>query len=86
MIIGPQPAVPELGPAEATNRFNRTIGQLLRALCANDNVVVLFLDDLQWADSATLNLLRVVLTDDEINRLFLIGAYRDNEVDRHASS
>ncbi|MEO7085013.1 MAG: AAA family ATPase [Gemmatimonadaceae bacterium] len=81
LIIGPQAAVPDLGPAEATNRFNRTIGQLLRALCAGDNVVVLFLDDLQWADSATLGLLRVVLTDDGIRRLFLIGAYRDNEVD-----
>ncbi len=81
LVIGPQPPVPELGAAEAANRFNRAIGQLLRALCAKDNVVALFLDDLQWADSATLNLLRVVLTDDGIRRLFLIGAYRDNEVD-----
>jgi predicted ATPase/class 3 adenylate cyclase/tRNA A-37 threonylcarbamoyl transferase component Bud32 len=80
LIIGPQPTVPELGAAEATNRFNRSIGQLLRALCAHDRVIVLFLDDLQWADSATLGLLRVVLTDDGINRLLLIGAYRDNEV------
>jgi predicted ATPase/class 3 adenylate cyclase/tRNA A-37 threonylcarbamoyl transferase component Bud32 len=81
LVIGPQLAVPELGAAEATNRFNRAIGQLLRALCARDRVVVLFLDDLQWADSATLGLLRVVLTDDGLGRLFLIGAYRDNEVD-----
>lgn len=81
LVMGPQPAVPELGPAEAANRFNRTIGRLLRALCAKDNVIVLFLDDLQWADSATLQLLRVLMTDDGIRRLFLIGAYRDNEVD-----
>jgi predicted ATPase/class 3 adenylate cyclase/tRNA A-37 threonylcarbamoyl transferase component Bud32 len=81
LVIGPQPAVPELGPAEAANRFNRSMGRLLRALCAKDNVIVLFLDDLQWADSATLQLLRVVLTDDGIQRLFMIGAYRDNEVD-----
>lgn len=80
LIIGPQPAVAELDPAAAKNRFNRVVGQLLRALCANDNVVVLFLDDLQWADRATLNLLHLVLTDDDIHRLFLIGAYRDNEV------
>ena len=80
LIVGPQPSVPELGAAEATNRFNRAIGQLLRALCARERVIVLFLDDLQWADSATLALLRVVLTDDGISRLFLIGAYRDNEV------
>ena len=79
MIIGPQLAVAELGAAEATNRFHRAFGQLLRALCARDSVI-LFLDDLQWADSATLSLLRVILTDGGINRLFLIGAYRDNEV------
>jgi predicted ATPase/class 3 adenylate cyclase/tRNA A-37 threonylcarbamoyl transferase component Bud32 len=81
LIIGPQPAVPKLEPVEATNRFNRAIGQLLIALCARDNVVVLFLDDLQWADSATLNLLRIVLTDNNLQRLLLIGAYRHHEVD-----
>jgi predicted ATPase/class 3 adenylate cyclase/tRNA A-37 threonylcarbamoyl transferase component Bud32 len=79
LIIGLQPSVAELGAAEATNRFHRAFGQLLRALCTRDSVV-LFLDDLQWADSATLSLLRVVLTDGSINRLFVIGAYRDNEV------
>jgi len=81
LVIGPQPPVSELGPAEAANRFNRAIGQFIRALCAKDNVIVLFLDDLQWADSASLALLRLVLTDDGIQRLFVIGAYRDNEVD-----
>ena len=81
LVIGAQPAVPELGPAEAAHRFNRTMGRLLRALCGKDNVIVVFLDDLQWADSATLQLLRVVLTDDGLQRLFMIGAYRDNEVD-----
>ncbi len=81
LIIGPQPEVPELDPAEGTNRFNQTVRKFLRALCAHDRVVVLFLDDLQWADSATLGLLNVILTDDEIGRLLLIGAYRSNEVD-----
>ncbi|MEM9221342.1 MAG: AAA family ATPase [Pseudomonadota bacterium] len=81
LVIGPQPAVPELEPAEAANRFRRVVGQLLRALCDRDRTVVLFLDDLQWADSASLDLMRVVLGDESIKRLFLIGAYRDNEVD-----
>ncbi|MDA7965162.1 AAA family ATPase [Ruegeria sp.] len=81
LIIGPQPSAPELDATEATNRFNQTIRRLLRALCARDRVVVLFLDDLQWADSATLGLLKVILTDDQIGRLLLIGAYRSNEVD-----
>ncbi|MES0827436.1 AAA family ATPase [Ruegeria sp. SCP11] len=80
LIIGPQPEAPELDAAEAMNRFNQTVRQFLRALCAHDRVVVLFLDDLQWADSATLGLLKVVLTDDQIGRLLLIGAYRSNEV------
>ena len=80
LIIGPQPAVSELEPVEATYRFNRTIGQLLAALCARGRIVVLFLDDLQWGDSATLNLLRTVLTGGNLHRLLLIGAYRDHEV------
>jgi predicted ATPase/class 3 adenylate cyclase len=81
LIIGPQPAVAPLEPAEAANRFHLAVGRLLRTLCARDNVVALFLDDLQWADSATLSLLRVVLTDAELDRLYVIGAYRENEVD-----
>ncbi|MBR0733194.1 AAA family ATPase [Bradyrhizobium japonicum] len=79
LIIGPQPPVTELAAAEATNRFHRAFGQLLRALCTRDSVV-LFLDDLQWVDSATLGLFRVILTDGGLSRLFLIGAYRDNEI------
>ncbi len=81
LIIGPQPAAPELDATEAMNRFNQTVRRFLRALCAHDRVVVLFLDDLQWADGATLGLLKVVLTDDQIGRLLLIGSYRSNEVD-----
>lgn len=81
LIIGPQPAVPELGAAEAANRFNRAIVQLVRALCSEEHALVIFLDDLQWADSATLKLLNVIMTDDEMEHLALVGAYRDNEVD-----
>lgn len=81
LVIGPQAAVPELGAAEAINRFNRVIVQLLHVLSAENRVIVIFLDDLQWADTATLNLLRVILTDESIERLLVIGAYRDNEVD-----
>ena len=81
LIIGPQPPVPALEAAEAANRFNLTVSRLLRALCADDTVIALFLDDLQWADTATLSLLRVVLTDADLSRLYIIGAYRENEVD-----
>ncbi|MCV6585670.1 MAG: AAA family ATPase [Marinibacterium sp.] len=81
LIIGPQPPVPDLDGAQAMARFRRTIGQFLRALVRRDKVIVLFLDDLQWADTASLGLLHHVLTDDDMKRLLVIGAYRDQEVD-----
>lgn len=81
LIIGPQPGLPELEFAETTNRFKRTIRQFLHTLCSRDRMIVLFLDDLQWADSATLSLLEAVLCDEALSHLLLIGAYRDNEVD-----
>lgn len=80
LVIGPQPAAPDVDPAEATNRFNRTIAQFLRALCARERTIVLFLDDLQWADAGTLNLFCALLPEPDIGRLLLIGAFRDNEV------
>ena len=54
LVIGPQAPLPDLEPAEVTNRLHRAIGKLLRALCGQERAVVLFLDDLQWADIATL--------------------------------
>ncbi|MFM7169300.1 MAG: AAA family ATPase [Cyanobium sp.] len=80
VILGPQEPVPRLEPAQALSRFNRTMGQLLQALTSRDTPVVLFLDDLQWADTATLNLLKVALTDLSIKRFLILGSYRDNEI------
>ncbi|OKH40593.1 serine/threonine protein kinase [[Phormidium ambiguum] IAM M-71] len=80
LIIGKQPAAPELAPTEAQNRFNFVFQNFIRVFCSPDHPLVLFLDDLQWADSATLKLLEVILTDPETGYLLLIGAYRDNEV------
>ncbi|MEP0871372.1 AAA family ATPase [Trichocoleus desertorum AS-A10] len=79
-IIGEQPPAPELAPTEAQNRFNLVFQNFIRVFCSPEHPLVLFLDDLQWADAATLKLLDVILTDAEIGYLFLIGAYRDNEV------
>jgi predicted ATPase/signal transduction histidine kinase/DNA-binding NarL/FixJ family response regulator/tRNA A-37 threonylcarbamoyl transferase component Bud32 len=79
-IVGKQPTAPELAPAEAQNRFNLVFQNFIRVFCSAEHPLVLFLDDLQWADSATLKLLDVILTDAEIGYLFVIGAYRDNEV------
>ena len=80
-ILGPQPPAPALGPAETQNRFRLVFQNFLRALARREHPLVIFLDDLQWADSATLNLLEPLLAGAEIDSLLLIGAYRDNEVD-----
>src|SRR6476469_9435987 len=80
LIIGPQPTVQELGATEAQNRFNLVFLKFIRVFCSVDYPLVIFLDDLQWADAATLKLLQVMIADEPTNYLFLIGAYRDNEV------
>ncbi|MEP6520097.1 AAA family ATPase [Microcoleus vaginatus] len=82
LIVGKQPPVSELGPTESQNRFNLVFSKFIRALCAKEHPLVIFLDDLQWADSATLKLIELMMTDASMQYLFLIGAYRDNEVSR----
>ncbi|MBD2056029.1 AAA family ATPase, partial [Oculatella sp. FACHB-28] len=79
-IIGKQPPVPKVGATEAQNRFNLTFQRFVRAFCAKEHPLVIFLDDLQWIDSATLKLIELILLDEQIQYLFLIGAYRDHEV------
>jgi PAS domain S-box-containing protein len=80
LIIGEQPPVPEVGATEAQNRFNRVFGQFIRVFCSEEHPLVVFLDDLQWIDSATLKLIELMMLDKQTEFLFLIGAYRDNEV------
>ena len=80
LIIGPQPTVPELGAAESQNRFHLVFQNFIRTFCNPEHPLVIFLDDLQWADSASLKLIELMMADGETHFLFLIGAYRDNEV------
>jgi predicted ATPase/signal transduction histidine kinase/DNA-binding NarL/FixJ family response regulator/tRNA A-37 threonylcarbamoyl transferase component Bud32 len=80
LIVGKQPPVPDLAPTEAQNRFNLVFQNFIQVFCSPEHPLVLFLDDLQWADSATLKLLDVILTNAATGYLFLLGAYRDNEV------
>ncbi|MEG4274279.1 MULTISPECIES: protein kinase domain-containing protein [unclassified Microcoleus] len=79
-IIGSQPEVPQLGPTESQNRFNRVFQQFLKVFCQPQHPVVLFLDDLQWADAASLKLMQLLMSDSDSQFLLIIGAYRDNEV------
>ncbi|MDM8551370.1 AAA family ATPase [Desulfobacterales bacterium HSG2] len=81
LITGPRAAVPRLRPAESQNRFNLVFRNFMRVFCQPEHPLVIFLDDLQWADLATLRLLELVMADSDNTALFLIGAYRDNEVD-----
>lgn len=81
LIIGRQPSVPTLGPTESQNRFRLVLQNFVRALATAQHPLVIFLDDLQWIDSASLKVLEAVLTDPERAHLLVIGAYRDNEVD-----
>jgi len=80
LIIGKQPEVPQLGPAESQNRFNRVFQEFIGVFTHPEHPLVLFLDDLQWADSASLNLMQLLVGNSESQYLLLIGAYRDNEV------
>ena len=79
-IVGEQPPVPELGPTEAQNRFNWVFQNFIRVFCDPDHPLVVFLDDLQWADSASLRLLERTMRDRQLSHFLAIGAYRDNEV------
>jgi predicted ATPase/signal transduction histidine kinase/tRNA A-37 threonylcarbamoyl transferase component Bud32 len=80
LIIGKQLEVPELGGTEAQNRFNRVFTEFINVFAKKEHPLVIFLDDLQWADSATLKLIQILTVESETKYLLLIGAYRDNEV------
>jgi predicted ATPase/signal transduction histidine kinase len=80
LIVGRQPPVPELPLAESRQRFNRVFREFLGVFATPAHPLVVFLDDLQWADLASLQLIQHLLTHPETPPLLLIGAYRDNEV------
>lgn len=81
LITGEQQTVPDLPPQEAENRFHLSFSGFVRVFTARAHPVVIFIDDLQWVDQASLKLIRLMMTDHSLSRLLLIGAYRDNEVE-----
>ncbi|MFV9691378.1 MAG: ATP-binding protein, partial [Desulfobacteria bacterium] len=80
-ITGPQSAIPPLSGQDAQKRLHYTFFRFIRAIATAEHPLVLFLDDLQWIDPASLNLLKTIAMDAERHSLLIIGAYRDNEVD-----
>lgn len=79
-VIGPQPQVAELNPLEAKNRFQSTFSEFIKVFAKPEHPLVIFLDDLQWSDTSTLNLIKYIMTSGNVKYLLFIGAYRDNEV------
>jgi PAS domain S-box-containing protein len=80
LIIGKQPPLPDLPPQDAQNRFQMVLLRFLNVFACKEHPLVLFLDDLQWVDSATLDFLEYLFVHSGIRYLMVIGAYRDNEV------
>ncbi|MDJ0515735.1 MAG: AAA family ATPase, partial [Trichodesmium sp. MO_231.B1] len=79
-ILGEQPPVPELSGSAAQNRFNLLFEKFIAVFTRKEHPLTLFFDDLQWADSASLNLLKVLMGGTQTGYLLLLGAYRDHEV------
>ncbi|MGF2039712.1 MAG: AAA family ATPase [Nostoc sp. CmiVER01] len=80
-IIGKQLPVEQLGATETQNRFNLFFERFITVFAQKEHPLVIFIDDLQWADLASLKLIELLITDANIQYLLIIGAYRDNEVD-----
>jgi histidine kinase len=79
-VIGAQPRVADLNPREAHERLRRVFRNLIRGVAQPDQPLVMFIDDLQWSDASTPELLVSLLGADPVRHLLVIGAYRDNEV------
>jgi PAS domain S-box-containing protein len=81
LLIGEPPPVPDLPPQQAQGRFHLAFRRFIAVFARPEHPLALFLDDLQWLDSATLDLLEDLLTQPDVKHLMLVGAFRDNEVD-----
>lgn len=81
LIIGEQPEMPRLDGEQARNRFKFLWLNFIKSISTKEHPLVLFIDDMQWADNASLELLNNILTDPEINYFLCITAFRDNEID-----
>src|SRR5260370_30245233 len=77
---GEQPPIPDLPPQDAKNRFQMAFRRFLGVFARPEHPLALFLDDLQWLDAATLELLESLVADRDVRHVLLVGAYRANEV------
>jgi len=82
-VIGPRSPIPVLGPTEAQNRFNLYVQRFISAFAREGEPLALFLDDLQWADSHSLDLISTLMSGVGNAGLLILAAYRNNEVPGH---
>ena len=82
LITGKQEPIDEtIGPVEYRNRFNMIFTKFINIFTTKDHPLIIFIDDLQWVDSASLEFIKELVNNSDTHHLLLIGAYRDNEVD-----
>ncbi len=81
LVVGEQPFLPDLPATESQNRFNNVFLSFVSALARREHPFVLFLDDLQWADAASLKVIQLLLTDNGLKFFLLLGSYRENEIE-----
>ena len=81
LIVGEQQPVPDLPPQEAQRRFQVVFLRLIQVFARPEHPLALLIDDLQWLDIATLDLLEHLLAQPDLRHVLVIGAYRDTEVD-----
>ena len=80
LIIGQQPEIPELEPSGAQNRFEYVLKLFIKTITSAEHPLIIFIDDWQWADKASVDLLTLLLEDHTIHHLAIIAAYRNNEI------
>ncbi|MBF0380471.1 MAG: AAA family ATPase [Magnetococcales bacterium] len=80
-LIGAQPEIPELDSEEAGNRFRVVLHDFLSVFSQKDQPLVLFLDDLQWADLPSIHLIEKHCTLNTTPYMLIIGSFRNEEVD-----
>ncbi len=80
LLVGEQPPVPDLEGSAAQNRFHSLFQSFIQVFATQEHPLVIFLDDLQWADFASLQLIQLLMSNADTRHLLLIGSYRENEV------
>ena len=80
LLVGPQPALPELELTETQNRFHYVFSNFIKRISGKEHPLVIFFDDVQWADAASSNLIKTISDDKDLRYFLFICAYRDNEM------